>query len=115
MYTAPNSINSRKYRSVTSAISPCNASESFVPLLFESDPLRSQCSTRAGRFSIGIVVVVVPVLLLFFKGTDDDDDDIGDDESTEKVLRLFCALFVMSKARERFEGDPAARRQNMFR
>ena len=84
-------------------------------MLFESD-LRSQCSTRAGRFSIGIGVVVVPVLLLFFKGTDDDDDDaIGDDESNEKVLLLFCALFVMSKARARFEGDPAARRQNMFR
>ena len=56
------------------------------------------------------------MLLLFFKGTDDDDDDaIGDDESNEKVLLLFCALFVMSKARARFEGDPAARRQNMFR
>ena len=61
-----------------------------------------------------VVVVVVPV---FFKGTDDDDDDdaIGDDESTEKVLRLFCALFVTSKARARFAGDPAARRQNMSR
>ena len=80
--------------------------------MFESD-LRSQCSTRAGRFSCGISVVVVPV---FFKGTDDDDDDaIGDDESTEKVLRLFCALFVTSKARARFAGDPAARRQNMSR
>ena len=99
---------------MTSVISPCNASESF--LLFESD-LRSQCSTRAGRFSLGISVVVVVVVPVFFKGTDDDDDDdaIGDDESTEKVLRLFCALFVTSKARARFAGDPAARRQNMFR